>query len=1136
MPSQYKRVVLFSLLLLFGLSGVLGGEAHFSDGFDDAAADNWTLEPGWMLDQMQSLSVLHGENHSWARLKQGREWTDYAVRTRLKLRRGAIHLNIRVSDAGRYFLGLIEDGLYLNKEAPWGSFHELAATAFHNDPDKWLDLEIRVVGNQLQVLVDGELKLEAVDANPLTNGSVAFETLERASAYLDYVEVDGEVAAAPLPVFVERYPTWNRADLTLLELRVEPQRADPGQTVTIHAKVANLGNGPIEDARVRFTMDDREVGVRALDSLFPADEQELTLEWRVEEPGPHDILGSIELGRSGTDGNPDNDVGRDRLWVSSEVSPQADLDISTELDPLAMVPGEPYSGIVRLFNPSFADIRDIHLQILVDGEVVQESLIPHMPTEANRQVPFVWSRVERGGHLLEVRLHLAQGFPGERSEKIGSWAFSLSQPTVLTSGGPVDQWVSLGPRTINSGINGAPNGSVGRIHHIALHPTNAKILYASTPRGGLWKSDNGGSLWKPLGDKLASTAGGPVAIDPNYPYIIYYATGYPWNSAGVGIFKSVDSGKNWDLFANAVARPTASDLLIKGTSQLIIRYPNKQSKQITIYAATNVGVLRYTSTNPWAKTSKANEWTQIKTGIAADLVVPPTSDSTLYASIKDDGVWRTKKGASATGDVDWQKLSNGLPAIVPKKTGGWFTLDIYRHDPKIVYAALSKPGNYSVPGAPGTLPTLGVFKTSNGGDSWKPENLYANGGLYNAFVRSHPTMTDIVYFGGVKLYKQLFSGSPKPAKVVGNIHDDMHELVWDQHTNNKYYYVVNDGGIWYCEMNTGPGDDSCIKRTWDLRVTEFYDLDVSQSNPQLMIGGTQDNGTILYQGSLDWKFVKGGDGNYSLIAPGNKVLYAQHQALQDTLRCDAGVNCWHNNWVDANKGLPQGDAWKQDKAFITVHPQVSWWLLSQGAQVFESKNSGMQWSLIGPTGPGVKGYITRVLFSRMKPDHTIIAGTSAGQIWMGLLSSSGYNWKLLWDRNPSSGTAAVRNMALSTVDPHILYVVFSGGSEWAKIYQFEISTNPPGAVGYPITRNFPAANLTPLVISGDPNNANVAYVGSGKGVYRGEGPYTGGLWQWTEYNTGFPLVEVTDLLAEPKSKQLRAATRGRGAWAVSTRP
>ncbi len=75
-----------------------------------------------------------------------------------------------------------------------------------------------------------------------------------------------------------------------------------------------------------------------------------------------------------------------------------------------------------------------------------------------------------------------------------------------------------------------------------------------------------------------------------------------------------------------------------------------------------------------------------------------------------------------------------------------------------------------------------------------------------------------------------------------------------------------------------------------------------------------------------------------------------------------------------------------------------------------------------------------------------------------------------------------------------------------------------------------------MVAVGDGHKANVAYVGTDRGVFRGEAPYEGGIWSWKPYNDGLPLVEVRDLLVDPTSKELRAATWGRGAWTVITGP
>ena len=74
------------------------------------------------------------------------------------------------------------------------------------------------------------------------------------------------------------------------------------------------------------------------------------------------------------------------------------------------------------------------------------------------------------------------------------------------------------------------------------------------------------------------------------------------------------------------------------------------------------------------------------------------------------------------------------------------------------------------------------------------------------------------------------------------------------------------------------------------------------------------------------------------------------------------------------------------------------------------------------------------------------------------------------------------------------------------------------------------------MIAGDAYDENVAYVGTDKGVFRGQAACTGCLWLWKDYSDGLPLVEIKDLLVDPSSKELRAASWGRGAWGVITGP
>ncbi len=189
MKKTWLIIGLIGFLLLSSSALVIGQEVTFTSDFEGRVADDWVLEPGWQVEQDERNFVLSGEGHSWARIERGHDWTNYSFRSRLKLIRGRIHLNYRVSGKGRYFIGFLEDGLYLNKETPLGKFFELARSDARIGINTWHDIEIRGEGGHLQVYVDGMLEIDFTDDAPITQGSIAFETLEESYVQVDNVEI-----------------------------------------------------------------------------------------------------------------------------------------------------------------------------------------------------------------------------------------------------------------------------------------------------------------------------------------------------------------------------------------------------------------------------------------------------------------------------------------------------------------------------------------------------------------------------------------------------------------------------------------------------------------------------------------------------------------------------------------------------------------------------------------------------------------------------------------------------------------------------------------------------------------------------------------------------------------------------------
>ncbi len=162
--------------------------------FDHCSAEDlnsrWNADPAWRLTLGPDGGHLAGEGRGWARLRAGADWTDYSFRFRLLWECGIFHASVRVGHEGRYYVGFHEDGMYLKRERPTGTFVDLDVRTAHLEPGVWHDVEILVEHGAVLVYVDRLLELEHVDAEPLPRGSVAFETLPGTRVAVDDVRID----------------------------------------------------------------------------------------------------------------------------------------------------------------------------------------------------------------------------------------------------------------------------------------------------------------------------------------------------------------------------------------------------------------------------------------------------------------------------------------------------------------------------------------------------------------------------------------------------------------------------------------------------------------------------------------------------------------------------------------------------------------------------------------------------------------------------------------------------------------------------------------------------------------------------------------------------------------------------------
>ena len=119
------------------------------------------------------------------------------------------------------------------------------------------------------------------------------------------------------------------------------------------------------------------------------------------------------------------------------------------------------------------------------------------------------------------------------------------------------------------------------------------------------------------------------------------------------------------------------------------------------------------------------------------------------------------------------------------------------------------------------------------------------------------------------------------------IHVDNHALFFLPQQNT--IWIGNDGGLY----NTLDGGE-----TWNhfnnIPLTQFYKMEIDPTNPEIILGGTQDNGTIQTVGNPDnWEKILGGDGFYAEIHPDNpNIIYAEYQWGQVRKTVNGG-----GNWI-----------------------------------------------------------------------------------------------------------------------------------------------------------------------------------------------------------------------------------------------
>ncbi len=521
-------------------------------------------------------------------------------------------------------------------------------------------------------------------------------------------------------------------------------------------------------------------------------------------------------------------------------------------------------------------------------------------------------------------------------------ALAIAQPPAPAKPGAqagpfgVLKWRSLGP--LRGGRSIAAEGSVARPYE----------YYFGATGGGLWKTTDGGTTWKPVTDgQINSSSVGAVAIAPSNPDVVYIGMGESdirGNIAqGDGVYKTTDGGKTWkhmgleDTLAVSKIRvhPKNPDLVYVAA----LGHPAGPNDERGVFRSKDGGAT-------WQKILFRDN----RTG-AIELILDPNNPDVIYTSLWEAG--RTSHGMtsggpgsgifkSTDGGDHFTEISRnpGLPKGVLGKIG----LSVSGADSNRVYAQIEAEDG-------------GFFLSDDAGATWKlvtDRRDLRQRAFYYTRVYADPKAKDTVYVLNVGFNKSVDAG--KTWTTIRPPHGDNHDM-WIASDDPKRMIEANDGGA---NVSVNGGE------TWtdqDFPTAQFYHVTTTTDVPYHVCGAQQDNSTACvssegtaggFGGRVAPIFYSAGGGESGYIAtnPDNPdIFYAgSYGGLITRFDRTTDQSREINPYPDNPMGYASADiAERFQWTFpIVLSPQDSKVLYVGSQHVWKTTNEGQSWTKISP--------------------------------------------------------------------------------------------------------------------------------------------------------------------------------------------
>jgi photosystem II stability/assembly factor-like uncharacterized protein len=727
------------------------------------------------------------------------------------------------------------------------------------------------------------------------------------------------------------------------------------------------------------------------------------------------------------------------------------------------------------------------------------------------------------------------------------WQITLAlSASLLCATGELNAQASA--RYDSATVSGLPARNIGsatmsgRIAAVDAVEENGRItVFVGAASGGVWKSLNGGTTYKPVFDREDVQSIGAVAIDPSNSKIVWVGTGEAWVrnsvSVGDGVYKSTDGGENWtnvglkdsEHIGKILINPTdGNDVLACATGHLW-----DDNDERGVYQTTDGG----------------KTWNKVLAGAdgssgCAMIARSPQDPKTIYAAIWDfrrQG-WTFRSGGpgsglfkSTDGGAHWAEINESNAKGLPPKPYGRIAVQVAPSKPQVVYANIEAENG------------RGLYRSNDAGASWTKLDA-SNYMVWRPF-----------YFGNLivdpqdenKIFKPdlillLSNDGGKSFNTVSSAaHGDFHD-VWIDPKNTSIVIAGDDGGLWRSEDG-----GNRWKHQMNLPVSQFYHVSVDDSDPYHVYGGLQDNsswvGDSSYPGGVSnsrWENMFGGDGFWMFEDTSNPdYIFAEAQGGEI-----GRVNRYTHEirsikpWPNYGEGKLRFN-WNTP---IHMSPNEKGTIYIGAQFLFRSRDHGQSWDRISPD-------LTTNDPEKEKQEESggVTIDNSSAEMHCSIysISESPKNGQVIWVGTDDGNVQVTRDGAktwtnvianvsglgknswvttieASHFDEGTAYVTFDRHTFGdMKPYLYKTTDYGQTWTALPVQEN--RVRGYAHVIKQDTVKPNILFLGTEFGLWIS----VDGGQRWAQYRgSDFPAAPVDDMAVQAREADLVLATHGRGIW------